>query len=122
MSKWLWILISGLVWPALQYGWGVLRFGAGNPETGYMQALQDFGLMGLVAGWLFFFMRERTSNPRQNRFVMLGYLAATPFALAGMLGGGLFLPTIVGAAVFGSIPLIVGGWLGSLVGGMGPAG
>jgi hypothetical protein len=116
------ILISGLAWPALQYLVGLLRFGGSNPNLSYMAALRDFGLMGLVAGLLYFMLRDRAKNPRQQRFTTLGYWVASPFAFVGMLAGGLILPPILGSLLFGCVPLLIGGGLGNLVGGMGPAG
>ncbi len=121
-SKGFGIIFSGFAWPLLHYLLGVARFGTENPSTSYMQALLDFGLFGLFAGWLFFFFRERSANDKQRRFSLLGYLAATPFAFVGTLGGGLFLPGMLGAIVGGGLPLLIGTWLGKLLGGMGSAG
>ncbi len=121
-SKWFWIVISGLGWPAIHYAIGVARFGADNLSITYTQALLDFGLFGLLAGWLYFFFRGRAANDRQARMAAFGYLAAMPFAFIGSLGGGLFLPGALGAMVVGGFPLLIGLWLGRLFGGMGSTG
>ncbi len=122
MSKWIWILISGLGAPAIEYMVGVMRFGADNADTTYLQALEDFGLFGLVAGWLFFFFRGRAANDRQRFYSALGFGIASPIALFLAWGSGLFLPPVIGAVLFGGIPLLIGGWLGSLNWGMKGAG
>ena len=116
------ILISGFIWPSIHYLIGVMRFGAANPSTSFLQALLDFGLFGLVAGWIYYFFRDRAFSDRQKSLSAWGYLAAAPFAFLGSLAGGLFLPPIIGTVVMGGIPLLIGSWLGSIVGGMSGAG
>ena len=121
-NKWLGIILIGLAWPLLHYGIGLLRFGVGNAPTSLWQALLDFGLFGLVAGWIYVFFQGRAANPRQRNLMMLGYLAASPFAFVGSLAGGLFLPGVIGAIVMGGLPLLIGAGLGHLIGGMANAG
>jgi hypothetical protein len=121
-SKWIWIVISGLAWPGVQYLVAVTRFGIDNSNFGYWHALQDFGLFGLAAGWLYFFFQEQAANDRQAKITRLGYLSAIPFAYFGSLGSGLIFPGALGPIIMGSIPLLLGAWLGKLFGGMGSAG
>jgi hypothetical protein len=121
-SKWIWIIISGLAWPAIQYAAFLARFGINIGQLTYTDALIDFGLFGLLAGWLFFFIQGRAANSKQARYARLGYLLATPLAYFFSLSGGLLFPGMIGVAIVGSIPLVIGAGLGLLLGGMGSAG
>ena len=121
-SKWMWIVISGLAWPAVQYLVAVFRFGIDNSNFSYLLALQDFGLFGLLAGWIYFFFQERAANDKQAKLSGLGYLSAIPFAYIFSLGSGLIFPGAIGPVVMGSIPLLIGAWLGKFIGGLGSAG
>ena len=118
-SKWTWIIISGLAWPGVQYLLGVYRFGANNPNTDLLQAFSDFALTGLVAGWIYFFVKGKASNKKQAKYTAVGYFVAFPFAFFLSWAGGL---NIIGPVIYGALPLLLGAWLGKLFGGMGSAG
>ena len=122
MSKWLWILISGLLWPGIHYLYTTTPLGRNIPEFSFTQFLIDFGAFGLFAGAVFFLVRRDGQNERQRRLAAFGYLAAVPFAFFGSYAAWQFLPGAHWMILAGCLPLAIGGWLGSLVGGMGPAG
>lgn len=116
------IIASGIAWPLVHYLIGAIRFGVGNESTSFVRALIDFGLFGLIAGWIFFFFRDRALISRQKSFAVWAYIIALPFAFIGTLAGGLFLPGMLGAVFGGSMPLLIACWLGSLIGGLSGAG
>jgi hypothetical protein len=90
ISYW-WAIPIGLVFPALQALIYFLRFGGWNPYariTDYVLFFAAAALSGLV---LIAFLRA--SLTPASRWTVLGaYLLGTPFALIGMLAGGLLGP------------------------------
>ncbi len=108
------VISSTLGWPALELAVFWLRFHH-LPSNGAVEALV-FAPMGLVAGLVAAVLMNRASTSRQRRFVLWGYLAASPFALVGALLGGLVLPGVWGPLVSGAMPLAVGCLLGFAVG------
>ncbi|MQC27107.1 MAG: hypothetical protein DWG76_06645 [Chloroflexi bacterium] len=115
LIKWLWIVVIGFLWPLLFFIYGGMRFGFDNPDTGFWQAFRDFGLLGLLSGWLLFWFMERAKTTKQRWGNLLGYVIFAPVGLVFALGGGLFLG-FVGAAILGSTMLALGAWLGGRVG------
>jgi hypothetical protein len=113
--KWVWIVALGLAWPFLLYFYGGVQFGFGNPDTSYLAALRDFGLLGLLSGWVLFYFLERTNSGTQRTGQIVGYVLFIPLGFALGFAGG-FLLTFVGAAVLGSLAEALGTWLGGLVG------
>jgi hypothetical protein len=83
--------LIGLVFPLLQAGIYYFRFGTLNPYA----TLPDYALFflgGALGGLILIALWRRSRTKEARRSVLVAYLLATPFALAGMLGGGLFGP------------------------------
>ena len=107
-----------LVWPAAHLLVFWLRFGQ-TPPGGPAESLV-FVPMGLVAAVAAVWLWIRAESRRRRRFVVGGYIAASPFAFIGSLVGGLMLPGVWGPLVFGAVPLIAGCWIGYVIGGPQP--
>jgi hypothetical protein len=109
------VLVSSTVaWPALELAVFWLRFHHLPP--GGAAASLVFAPMGLAAGGVAALLLSRADSERQRRFVIGGYLAASPFAFLGALLGGLVLPSVWGPLVAGGIPLAVGSLVGFAIG------
>jgi len=98
-----------LVWPAAH---GIIfwyRFG--HLSEAELVGLAVFLPMGLVSAVTFvrFWHLSGYGSPS---WILLGYVAAVPFAFVGSLFGGLLMPGVVATVAFGSVPLMVGTWLG----------
>ena len=75
-----------------------------------------FGMGVVSALGLFWFMR-RSRNQTTRISAVVGYLVLCPFALTGALFSGLaFGIPVVGTAVYGGIPLIIGTAIGYFLG------
>ncbi|MGV8083350.1 MAG: hypothetical protein AB2L09_06945 [Coriobacteriia bacterium] len=103
-----------LAWPLIQLAVFLIRFGQ-LPPNGLSEALV-FLPMGLVAAVVAVWLWSRAATQRQKRSIVYGYLIASPIAFFGSLLGGLVLPGIWGPLLFGAVPLIIGSWLGYLLG------
>jgi len=108
------LVSSTSAWPALELAVFWLRFHR-LPPGGAAESLV-FVPMGLAAGAVAALLLGRARSDRQRRFVIGGYLAASPFAFLGALVGGLVLPGAWGPLVAGGIPLAVGSLVGFAVG------
>lgn len=108
------IVCSTLGWPALELAVFWLRFHH-FPPKGPAEALV-FIPMGLAAGLVAAILTIRASTTRQRRFVLWGYLVASPVALVGAVLGGLVLPGVWGPLVAGAVPLALGCVAGFLLG------
>ncbi len=113
--RWLrWIVPLALAWPALHLALALIRFGRLPP--GGLVASLVFLPMGLVSGAALVLFLARTSDRRQARVTIAGYLLAVPLALVGSLVGPLVFSPLLGATVYGAFPLVVGTALGFFVG------
>jgi hypothetical protein len=80
------IVSSTLGWPAIELAVLWLRF-RHLPPNGPAEALV-FAPMGFVAGLVAAILMIRASTSRQRRFVLWGYLVASPFAFVGACWAG----------------------------------
>jgi hypothetical protein len=112
------VILVTLVWPAAHLLVFWLRFGQ-MPPGGPAESLV-FVPMGLVAAIAAVWLWSRAESRRRRRFVVGGYIAASPFAFIGSLVGGLMLPGAWGPLLCGAVPLIAGCWLGYVIGGPRP--
>jgi uncharacterized membrane protein len=103
-----------LAWPVLHLVVFWVRFGH-LPRGGASEALV-FVPMGLVAAVGVVLLWTRATTRRQKTRLVCGYLAATPIAFLGSLLGGLVLPGVLGAILYGAGPLLVGSWIGYCIG------
>jgi hypothetical protein len=108
------VIVLTLFWPAAQLLVFLLRFG--QPPPGGPAESLVFVPMGLVTGITAVLLWERASSSPRRRLVVVGYVAATPFAFIGSLVGGLVLPGVWGPLVFGGAPLIAGCYIGYATG------
>jgi len=114
------VISSMLGWPLLELAVFWLRF-RHFPPRGAAEALV-FVPMGLAAGLIAALLMLRASTSRQRRFVLWGYLAASPFAFVGALLGGLVVAGVWGPLVGGAIPVAFGCVAGFLIGRARPGG
>jgi hypothetical protein len=108
------IVASTLGWPAVELGVFWLRF-RHFPPAGPADALV-FAPMGLAGGLVAALLMMRSASARQRRYVLLGYLAACPFALVGAILGGLVAVGLWGPLVAGGVPLAIGCVVGFVIG------
>lgn len=104
VSLFLWIGFLSLIWPLTQYLVYVLRFPGSTPQPSALIFLP----MGAISGGVLMYLVDIASNQQQRLMTILGYALASPLAFVGSLGGGLFMAPIVGATLFGSLPLVIG--------------
>lgn len=107
------VAASAFLWPVIHVVVFVLRFPEGPLD--YVGALV-FYPMGFIAGLFAVFWINKSVSARQKMFVVLGYLALTPLAFWGSLGGGLLFHPVIGSAIIGPIPLVLGCWIGFVIG------
>lgn len=109
------ILLTIFVWPWVYLLLAWARDGAVMPAA-FAESLAFFGVGVVSAVGLFWFMQR--SRSRTTRIsAVIGYLVACPFALVGALVPGLaFGLPVVGTAVYGGIPLLVGTAVGYFLG------
>ena len=68
--------------------------------------------MGAVTALVMLLLWSKAWTRQQKRRVALGYLLASPVALIGSLLGGLMMPPLLGALLFGAGPLLAGMLIG----------
>lgn len=112
-SSW-WFLPLALVWPVAHSVVFALRFGRFSAEQVLESAV--FLPMGILSALVVVLLLGSARNGPQRAGTWAGYLVAAPIAFIGSLGGGLVFPPVIGALVFGALPLIAGAWIGFSVG------
>jgi len=109
------VLLTIFVWPAVALLLAWARDGAVT-QAAFGESLAFLG-MGLVSalGLWWFLQRSRSRTTRISAVV--GYLVLCPFGLVGALLPGLaFGAPLVGTAVYGGIPLVIGTAVGYFLG------
>ena len=108
-----WSGLVGLAVVALQLVIFYFRFGRWNTDAPIIDQLWVF-----VGGWLGGWLLITTLNKQEERAawwsVLVGFIVATPVALAAAIVGGLLGP--VGPVAFPLLPWALGLWIGTLVG------
>lgn len=107
------VAVSTILWPVVHILVFIARFPQNPVPYG---ELLGFVLMGLIPGILAANWLQESKSRGQRIAVVAGYAIASPIAFIGSLGGGLFLTPWLGATIFGGLPLILGSWLGYLLG------
>lgn len=113
----IWFTILSLAWAVLQTAVFILRFRKLPP---LWEALY-FVPMGILSAAFLIHLMQRAANRVTRISTILGYFAASPFALTGALGGGhVSLPIIdhpiIGVTIMGTIPLVLGASAGYALG------
>ena len=106
MKLFLWLGVLSLAWPIIHLAIAYVRFG-----TGFVDALVFLPMGAISGGFLLYWIENARSRP-QRLMTLLGYLVASPLAFIGSLGGGLYLPALIGVTLFGAMPLILGAFFG----------
>jgi hypothetical protein len=106
----------GLFFPVFQVAIYYLRFGRLNPYA----PLTDYALFFLAgtAGGLILIALLRRSRTKAAKWnVVIAFLLATPFAIFGMLGGGLLGPVgiVLFPALIWGIVTGIGYWIGKFI-------
>lgn len=110
LKMFLWLGLLSLAWPMIHLAVAYIRFGSGF-AGGFVEALVFLPMGAISGGFLLYWIAKATTRP-QRLVTLLGYLVASPMAFIGSLGGGLFLPALIGATLFGGMPLILGAFFG----------
>ena len=109
------ILLTIFVWPWVYLVVAWARDGAISSDA-FGESLPFFG-MGLLSALGLWWFVKRSENRVTRISAVIGYLVLCPFALSGALLSGLsFAIPMVGTAVFGGIPLIIGTAVGYFLG------
>lgn len=72
--------------------------------------------VGILSSLLLFFFLRKSISQKQRKFVIGGYVLMVPIAFIGSLMGGLIFQPIVGATLYGLIPLAIGMGAGYFLG------
>ena len=99
----LWALAIGLVFPVLQVLIYFVRFGSLNPESPVTDYLLFF-LGGALAGAGLIYFLRRSETPGTFRVVIIAFIISMPFAMFGMVMGGLM--GVVGILLLGVSPSV----------------
>ena len=113
--RWSWVIVAALVWSVLHVVVFTMRFG----EIPVTEALSDLLLFlptGFVAALALRMLLQRTGAGFPSWMIILGVIAALPFAFVGNLMGGLLGP--VGVTIFGVAPILIGAGVGWVIGRM----
>jgi hypothetical protein len=110
----LWLGLLSIAWPLIHLAVAIFRFGPGF-ELGFVDALV-FLPMGVMSGGTLLYLLGKSNSRRQQLFTVAGYVLASPIAFVAALGGGLFLPPLIGVSLFGGLPLVLGSIMGRLAG------
>lgn len=102
-TSFLWALAIGLIFPILQTLVFFLRFSAFNAEAG-AQDYFFFYIAGVVIGLGLIYLLNRSQSTGAWRGALIGFIVGIPFALFGMLMGGLMGP--LGAIFLGVSPAV----------------
>jgi hypothetical protein len=113
IAMFLWIGLLAILWPLTQYLVYIIRF-PGNPAPEPSPLI--FLPMGAISGGLLIYLVEIARTPQQRLLSVLGYALASPLAFLGAIGGPLFMNAILGATVFGVLPLAIGSLAGFWMG------
>ena len=113
--RWSWVIVAALVWSVLHVVVFTVRFGE-IPATEALSDLLLFLPTGFVAGLALRMLLQRTAAGFPSWMIILGVIAALPFAFVGNLMGGLLGP--VGVTIFGVAPILIGAGVGWVIGRM----
>jgi hypothetical protein len=97
----LWALAVGALFPILQAVLFLLRFNSLNPDAPLTDYLFFFISGAMIGLGLIYFLR-RSENKGTYRATIIGFVIGIPFAVLGMLLGGLAGP--LGSILFGMSP------------------
>lgn len=107
------IISLSLLWPIIEIFVFRLRFSSVDFSM-VLESLK-FLPLGLTSGLLTDFFLKKGETFRQKIGILLGYLLAIPTAIFTSLLGGLIFNPIIGATIFGLIPLAIGQLAGILI-------
>ncbi len=115
LSYW-WAALIGLLFPIAQAAIYYFRFGQLNPYATVLDYLLFF-LAGALGALVLIPLLRRSRTPAARWIVLLAFLLATPLAIAGMVGGGLFGPVgvVLLPAILWAIFAGIGYGIGRLV-------
>ncbi len=97
----LWALAIGALFPVLQLAIFLLRFNRWNTDSPAIEYL-FFYISGTVIGLGLIYFLRRSENKGVQRATIIGFVIGIPFALFGMVMGGLGGP--LGAILLGMSP------------------
>lgn len=112
--SYLWLIPLSFSIPALQIVLGILRF-AWIPLRHLATSLV-FVPTGLLAGFVLITLMRQAGNEKHRKSTLLGFLFALPVAIYMTLIAGLIVHPLIGTALLGPIPLIIGATIGYMVG------
>lgn len=111
--RWFALTLTG--WPLVYLLLALIRDGALSGAE--LRSAAAFLGMGAVSGAALVWLMHRSANETTRISVLIGYLVLCPFAFAGGLFSGLALGVpLLGTAVYGGLPLVVGSLLGYFIG------
>lgn len=103
MAKKLFLLT--VIWPVVHLAIYLIRFG--EIDSTILLQSSYFLPLGLLSGVILLKFLDK-GTPVQKRGVVIGFILTIPFALVGSLMGGLIFQPVVGATIFGLVPLSMG--------------
>jgi hypothetical protein len=113
--RWLPVVVSTILWPALMCGAYWARFGI-EDFVRELAMCVPFAIPGALAGLVLGALLARGRGAWSRKLSVLGYVIAVPPAWWGVMMGGLVFSPFVGSVVYGALPLAMGACLGHLAG------
>lgn len=110
----LWLAAFTFIWPLAHLAMFLIRFS--KLPSNMMAESAVFIPMGLLSGLFLMYMLQKSTDPKQKKGAVSGYVAAFPIAFIGSLFGGLLITPWIGTLIFGFLPLLFGIYLGYKVG------
>lgn len=116
--RWPWVIAAALVWPVLHVVVFTMRFGE-IPVSDAFSDLLLFLPTGFAAALVLRVFLRKAEPGCSSWMIILGVVAALPFAFLGNLMGGLLGP--LGVTIFGVVPILIGAGGGWVIGRTGTA-
>ncbi len=112
-GKFWWLVLITVIWPVAHVLVFLVRFQRVSADV-IVQSLV-FLPLGFLSALVLLRLLPKAVDRRQKTAVVAGYIVASPVAFIGSLLGGLMVTPLLGATIFGLIPLAVGMAIGFYV-------
>lgn len=110
----LWLISFTFIWPLAHLALFLIRFS--KLPANMISESAVFIPMGFLSGLFLLYMLQKSTDSKQKKGAVSGYVAAFPVAFIGSLLGGLLITPWIGTLIFGFLPLLFGIYLGYKVG------
>lgn len=109
-----WLIGFAIAFPLLQLLFYFIRFG--TMEAHIIGESLLFVPIGFLGGIYFFYLYDQASVMLHRRMIFAGLIASLPSSVVGGIAGGLL--GFLGIIIFGTLPIVIGVFLGNWLGGI----